>query len=58
MYDVQTEFVLVFVNSSLLTRPLPPEAIPLVRPNSCDEKYLGTDGRADRGKTVYPPLFY
>jgi hypothetical protein len=34
MYDVQTEFVLVIVNSSLLTRPLPPEAIPLVRPNS------------------------
>jgi hypothetical protein len=26
----------------------------------CDEKYLGTDGRTDgrtdRGKTVYPPL--
>jgi hypothetical protein len=21
----------------------------------CDEKYLGTDGRMDRGKTVYPP---
>ncbi len=20
----------------------------------CDEKYLGTDGRTDRGKTVYP----
>ena len=22
--------------------------------NKCDEKYLGTDGRTDRGKTVYP----
>ena len=21
----------------------------------CDEKYLGTDGKTDRGKTVYPP---
>jgi hypothetical protein len=21
----------------------------------CDKKYLGTDGRTDRGKTVYPP---
>jgi hypothetical protein len=21
----------------------------------CDEKYLGTDGRTDRGKTIYPP---
>jgi hypothetical protein len=38
MYDVQTEFDLVFVNSSLLTRPLPPEATPLVREDSrCPE---------------------
>jgi len=23
--------------------------------DKCDEKYLGTDERTDRGKTVYPP---